>query len=132
MKRRTLPVTLSLFLAAAGACGTDGIICTQGIVPAIEVEVRVAATGTPAWWGATGWVQDGTYRDSLLALSASPADSAVPVPLAAAWGRPGTYLVVVRRDGFREWVRDGVTAPETGGQCSTVVTQRLRADLEPN
>ena len=131
MKHRTLSITLSLFLGTTGGCGTDGIICTQGFSPAISVDVRVAATGAPAWWGAAGWVQDGTYRDSLLEQSANPADSTAAVPLAAAWGRPGTYRVVVRREGFQEWVREAVTAPETGGQCSTVVPQQLQADLEP-
>jgi hypothetical protein len=111
-------------------CTSIEAVCPITPFPAIEVEVRYAATEEPAWWGTRGIVQDGNFVDSLFATSEFAEDSSTAFLLAAAFDRPGTYDVTVERTGFKTVQMDGVTAT-VDAQCSQVVPVRLQVRLEP-
>ena len=124
-------VVACLALVLSTACGVEeDIVCPQGIFPAIQVEIKDAATGDPAWWGARGSLSDGGYRDSLRAPSVTNLDSTMALLLYGGMGRPGTYTVVVQKNGFLEWQASDVVVASSGGPCSMVETVTLRADLE--
>lgn len=91
--------------------------------PAIIVQVTDAETGDRFDTPPSGFVQHGDFPDSL-----RPRTGGLPGDMQAAFERPGVYLVVVRRDGFREWGRDGVRARP--GACG-VISVSVQAQLEP-
>ncbi len=131
MSRLSTAVQAGLFsgLIAYGCTGIDAV-CPVTPFPAIEVEVRYAASEEPAWWGSRGIVQDGNFIDSLLTTSEFPEDSVTPFLLAAAFDRPGTYDVTVERTGFKTVQIDGVTAT-VDAQCTQVIPARVQVRLEP-
>jgi hypothetical protein len=88
----------------------------------VSVHVTSAANGSLVL-GALGEVRDGAYRDSLLASGDGN--------YVAAYDRGGTYAVHVEREGYMAWDTAGVSASETGGDCSTVQTQQVNARLVP-
>jgi hypothetical protein len=99
--------------------------CDTGIAPAIVVEVRNANTGEPAAAGALGTVRDGTYMDSLYQYSFA---GAVPLSLAGADERPGTYTVTIEKAGYETWTVTGVTVGDSNCHVETV---NLTAELAP-
>lgn len=104
-------------------------VCPAVITPAIEVEVRDAETGAPEAEGAVAVATDGTYTDTLEAAgSREYQGELVLFSLAGANERPGTYDVVVEKQGFETWTRTGVE-PDVG-ECG-VQTEVLDADLVP-
>lgn len=74
-----------------------------------EIPDEIASRGTLI-------VQDGAYADT------------TPLLMGAAPDRPGTYTVVVRLPGYREWRRSRVRVPR---QTCTVYTTFVRAVLQP-
>lgn len=112
----------ALFCCLA-ACDSP-IYCTLSIEPAIEVRIRDAESGLPAAEGATGYVSDGSYLDSL--RTAASNGQGVLLSLQAADERPGVYTVVVLNDGYQTWKREGVRVTED--ECH-VQTVRLDAEL---
>jgi hypothetical protein len=119
-------------VAALLGVGCKGIaaVCPIDPFPAVEVEVRYASNDEPAWWGARGIVQEGTFIDSLVAASDFAEDSVIPYLLAAAFDRPGTYDVTVERDGFQTVEVMDVTAGVDAG-CQQVIPARVQVRLEP-
>lgn len=112
-------VTMSLIAPnLTGSCDSP-VVCSDSIEPGIVVEIRNAATNAPIADGATGYVRDGAYVDSLTAHSN---DS-----LQAAFERPGTYEVFVHHDGFRDWHTSGVRVK--ADECH-VRTVRVVASLD--
>lgn len=100
MKRlRAIIVSLALAPALAGSCESP-IFCTDNIEPGIVVEIRDAATSASIAGGATGYVRDEGYVDSLTAHTNSS--------LQAALERPGIYEIVVHHEGFQDWRKTGV------------------------
>ena len=113
----------ALFLGGCGVFEPDD--CNTGIIPAVTVAVVDAATGQPAAAGARGYVQDGSYRDSLRLIRWDAQDR--PTHLGAADARPGTYAIVVERSGYAPWSASNV---RTGGRCNAVAPEQ-RALLTP-
>jgi hypothetical protein len=93
----------------------DNSIAAVAIRPVIDGRTRkkipdeIAGTGTLI-------VQDGAYADT------------TPLLMGAAPDRPGTYTVVVRLPGYREWRRSRVHVPR---RPCTVHTRFLRVVLQP-
>lgn len=76
---------------------------------AIEVSVFDSATGLPAALGATGWVQDGSYTDSLVVAGWQVGgDSTTAYRMVAAMERPGRYDVFINKTGYAPWERRNV------------------------
>jgi hypothetical protein len=129
MKRRS--ATFAVLVLAAGAAYflSNGIaqhgertdqcagnsIAAVSVRPIIDARTRekipdeIAGTGTLI-------VQDGAYADT------------TPLLIGAAPDRPGTYTVVVRLPGYREWRRSRVRVPR---RPCTVHTRFVRAVLQP-
>jgi hypothetical protein len=120
-----------------GACDLGGTLCTESIEPAVEVEVRDAATGAPAACNALLIVREGAYVDSAAYNNYDrhfPADTTRGcerepdlLRLTAADERAGTYTVRVEKPGYAAWERAGVRA--RAGECH-VETVRLEVLLE--
>ena len=127
MARRYL--LLLAVICCLGACNyplDSNIMCTDSIEPAIEVRVRDAESGLPTAEGATGYVQDGSYVDSLRAYGFN--GQGVQLSFRAANERPGVYTVVVIKSGYQTWKKDGVRVSRD--ECR-VQTRSLTADLMP-
>ena len=102
-------------------------VCTTEARPGIVVTVVDSVTGdVPAT--ATLIARSGTYVDSVMRFRQPVVVNGPPVLLiGTAVERPGTYDVVVRSPGYRDWTRTGVRV--TGNQCHvrlTELTARLR------
>ena len=125
---RTPPLLPVVFVSAAfGVAGCDyPTACLMNIEPAIEVEVRDAATGGPAATGARGTVTDGDFVDS---LRLSRRDDSGWFSMRAADERPGTYDVRLENPSYKTWERSGVRVRD--GECH-VRTVQLEARLEPS
>jgi hypothetical protein len=103
--RLMLPVVV---LALAAACGNDlEPACLPVARPAVEVEVRDAATEGFRADLARGAVQDGAFTDSLRIVAVGGPRGA-PSALGAAWERPGTYSIRIEREGYQLWDTSGV------------------------
>jgi hypothetical protein len=79
-----------------------------------QVQVRDAATGEPAWWGAQGYVEDGAFREDLHPSSTDPNDSLRALPLFSQGSREGTYTVRVEKPGFQAWSATGLVVEKDG------------------
>jgi len=103
----------------AVACSKDspGEPCAPFVFYAVWVSVHDDATGARLDT-ARGFIRDGGYVDSLLI------DEGVG---RAGEERPGTYEVVVLKDGYKTWRQSGVAV--TRDECH-VVTVRLDVSLE--
>jgi hypothetical protein len=121
--------TLALILLLAPACRSPfsrDYNCTADVRPAIEVEIRDAATGSPLAQAASGVVRDGAFTDSLSPARSLSSDPSSLLSLSAAGERPGTYSVEVQRSGYRTWTATNVSV---GRNACHVETRLLRADL---
>lgn len=116
---------IALLAAGFSTSACSGITCTAEGRDAVIVEVRDSITGSNAAEGALLIVRDGEYVDS---VRGGPNE---PPALTAAFERPGTYEVVVQKNGYREWVRQGVRVRRTGG-CDKLESVRLTALLQPD
>jgi hypothetical protein len=117
---RSLLVVPTLLFAAG--CSED-IVCPAWSFPAVQVNLESAATGSPII-GASGEVQDGEYRDSLVDLGDGS--------YTAAENHPGTYSVSVESAGYSPWDTTGVHVEQVGGACPTVETEMLEVRLQPH
>jgi hypothetical protein len=129
VKARSAPPAAGLALVVAAACSGDpaaGPVCAPALGEAVSVVAFDARTGTvlPAA-GSRGVVADGAFVDSL-----RPELTQTPVSRTLVGGgdRAGVYRVVVQRDGYAQWRRDGVGVAR--GACG-IVTGALVAELEP-
>jgi hypothetical protein len=129
---RFLTIAIGLALSSI-ACSHDGSKPPLGVncplnlfTPGIVVEVRDAATGEPAASGAQGSIHDLAYTESLVPYGVASPD--VPLSLAGAFNRGGTYDVQVHKSGYIDWTAQNVAVLED--HCG-VVTVTLAADLMP-
>jgi hypothetical protein len=121
---------LAITVSACDSTSEESIACTEEVTPAIEAEVRNAETGAPEAEGAVAVATDGAYADTLdAAKSEEYRGELVLISLAGAGERPGTYDVVVEKQGFTTWTRTGVE-PDVG-ECG-VQTETLEAELVPS
>lgn len=100
------------------ACGITFRDCTQEFVPALEVTVIDAATGSAVVDSVTVVVRDGDFEETLHQGSSNV--------YFGAGERPGEYTVVVTHPRYEPWVRDRVRVTEGG--CH-VRTAYLTAEL---
>ncbi len=107
---------------ATSACSSAPTFCTDEARFTLSVEVHDARTGEPAAIGARGLIREGTYTDTLTAVSASALMALNTVE------RPGTYGVTVTRPGYRTWTAEGVKV--TADACH-VRSRTIQAKLEP-
>jgi hypothetical protein len=116
-----------LFVAAALCCVSacrSTEFCTTSIEPGIIVRIRDSKSKLPAAEGASGYVRDGSYVDSL--RTAEGDAQGVLISLQAAFERPGVYTIVVVNDGYQTWKKDGV---KVGSDECHVRTVYVTADL---
>lgn len=128
---RTLPLLaiLAFTLTACDSMGDEPVDCPAVLTFAIEVEMRNAETGAPEAENATGRVLDDTYVDTMrVAQRVEYQGEQVALSLAGAEERPGTYDVVIEKQGFETWTRTGIE-PDVG-ECG-VQTETLNAELTP-
>ncbi len=126
-KCKILIVSLSLFLPVLfGACVFESaIFCTDSIEPALVIQVRDASSKASIADGATGYVRDGEYVDTLQVYGFG--SDGTLYSFRAADERPGIYEVVVQRSGFKAWHKTHVAV--STGRCH-VKTVRIVADLD--
>jgi hypothetical protein len=105
---------LAVALAAAAftsACDNpagvdDGLACTAIYVYGITVTVTDATTGAPVE-GITAEIREGAYVDPNVTVFGNT--------VAGAGERAGVYTVTVRKEGYEDWTRSGVTV--TADRC---------------
>jgi hypothetical protein len=107
---------------ALGACSVVPLTCTDEARPTLSVEVRDARTGVPAAQGARGVIREGTYSDSLRAVTETL------LVAENTFERPGTYDVTVEKAGYLAWTERGVVV--TADACH-VRSRTITARLEP-
>lgn len=113
-------VLSALWLACLSSACNTSVSCDMVIRPAIALTVLDGGSGLPlsdASARATRWTSSHSFElqtasDSLYLFAPS-----------------GTYTVTVRRTGYQEWVRTGVTVRDSGGSCPSPVTESLEARL---
>lgn len=113
MKANSL--TLVALLVAVTSCNlvTGDHACTDEFRYGLAVSVRDSATGVGASSGATlVTVDQNGSVDSLVAPPNRPDLDAVP--LMGAGEHAGTFVVTVRKTGYRDWVRSGVRVASDG------------------
>lgn len=97
-------------------------MCPLWALPPIKVEIRDAEFRLPAAQGSTV-----TFRAGRQVAVARPAMDG-QFEVVATSGGPGTYSVVVQKDDYEDWVRNGVRVP--GNQCGVAKSVVLRAYLK--
>lgn len=127
---KTYHSQLAIIVAAiaffSGCKKEEFIACTLEARAGIQVEVRDSLTGKAAAFGVVGFVQDDQYVDTLRIVGWQPNDPSAHT-MVAAYERRGTYTVVLRKAGYREWVRSNILV---GGDECHVNTVSLTALLE--
>jgi hypothetical protein len=117
-----LRVLIPLALAGLSSACNTSVMCDMVIRPAIALAVVDAGSGLPladASANATRWTSTYSFDDQ------SVSDSLY------LFAPSGTYTVTVRRTGYQEWTRTGVTVRDSGGSCPSPVTESLEARLVP-
>lgn len=112
MARRILLLTAVCSLIACDSPDSTHP-CTLVLEPAIVVRIRDSVSKLPAAEGATGYVREGSYLDSLRTHN-------VELSKQAAFERPGTYTVVVIKTGYQTWKKDGVRVGSNECHVETV------------
>lgn len=114
------------FALLATACDSS-TACTASVEPGLLLDIRDATTNAPIAEGTTGTVTDGAYSDSLVPWGNDA--SGIPLTLAAAHERPGTYEVWVERAGYQPTT---FVTPHIGSNECHVETLRLSVSLSPS
>ncbi|HXT16343.1 MAG TPA: carboxypeptidase-like regulatory domain-containing protein [Gemmatimonadaceae bacterium] len=102
------------------SCGLSSEDCDTIQSVALAVKVTDANSGQPLTSGVTVVARGPSY-DSVTTMSVSAFQVG---------DRPGTYTIVVRKAGYRDYVQDGVRVPDSGS-CNRPVTQVLTVALQP-
>ena len=118
-----LVIVVALLGAVTLSACIEGI-CTTSVEPGVVVEIRDASDDAPIAAGATGWVRDGGFSDSLRAYGGTM--DGTLLSRASADEREGTYAVEVSHPGYATWLQEGVRV--RGGGCH-VATVNLQARL---
>ena len=118
----TLPVAgiFGCSLFDSGDCtsiGTFGIL-----LYVVDSAAQVPPSTTP-----TLTVTEGSYVE----FYAEPNGQGVPGRFAAADEREGTYSLLVKAPGYRDWAKTGVRVIR-GGKCNKIVPVTLTAKLQPS
>jgi hypothetical protein len=101
------------------------VVCTMEARAGISVQPLDKQTGNVLSGPTVLILKDGMYADTVrVATGALPA----PTNISGAYERPGTYTVIVRHPGYRDFVKSGVTV--TKDVCHVIPVQ-ITAQLEP-
>ncbi len=101
------------------------VVCTMEARAAITVEPVDSRTGAALSGPTILILSDGAYADTVRANTGTlPA----PTTISGAYERPGTYTVIVRHPGYRDFTQSGVTVTKDVCHVSPV---RITARLEP-
>ena len=119
-------VPLLIFAVGCGDEGDSAVNCNGIGAYGIAVEIRDLRTNLPAAQGAKGSLEDGDYREDMLVVVESTADSTLVVQ--GALERVGIYRVSIVKARYKEWVADSVVVQKNGCNVETVW---LDAFLEP-
>ena len=84
------------------------------VSPMLTITVLDSVTGAPAWWGASGTIEDGAFRENLVAQSTEPGDSTAVVSLFSQTQREGVYTFTIKNDGYAVWVMSGLEVRDEG------------------
>ena len=102
--KRTAGGLLAVVAVACGDANERDVWCTGKRGPGILVDVRDSASGAPAAAGAPITIlQAGTLIETV-----TVPDDHDSTPVGVVYERAGSYEVIVRRSGHREWRRDGI------------------------
>ena len=116
---------LAALAACSGGKADYGVNCPDIYAYGVVVSVRDSTSGADAVAGATGVAIDGTFRDSVSVPSGkSPQASAISL----AGERAGTYTVIVRKAGYKDWTNSNVVVTRDACHVRTVT---LTAQLQP-
>jgi hypothetical protein len=122
-------LTLALFLSACrDQCPLRP--CTPNRVSGIWLRVVDSNTGLDAACGATTWIQDGAYAETLQAYGCDLPDSLRTAYMVAAEERVGTYEAFVQKAGYQAWHRSGIRVRRRECDCH-VETVKIVAHLVP-
>jgi hypothetical protein len=108
----------SFSLAACGAGIGDPLVCTSDFRNGIAVTVRDSVTGAPTDAGTMVLAVDGAFRDSTDVSFGSGLYRLVGE-------RPGTYQLIVRHAGYRDWTRSGVQVTSNACHVNTTALTAL-------
>ncbi len=110
----------TLVVLSAIAC-SESVVCTADFRYGISVSVEDSVSGASVASGARLVVRDGAYFESTSQVWVGDV-------LLAAGERPGLYIVVVSKSGYRDWTRTNVRVEDDG--CHPVGVH-LTARLQP-
>ena len=119
-------VLLSALVLLSWGCdegSLDPVACTTEYVSGLVLEVRLRGGGAPAAQGAVATVTDGDYVEVAAGPVSGHPDA---VFIGAAGERPGTYDILVTREGFVPWDTTGVVVE--ADICHVIPTQ-VRVEL---
>src|SRR5512147_3093745 len=114
MRIRACLVPLSIWFVR---CGGEGIplACAAYAAAGLGVTVQNAATGQPIC-DAVVTATDGSHSEQLFETGCT---------FSGAYERPGTYMILAARDGFRPADRGPVRVVMGGGECPHVEQTRV-------
>ena len=123
-------VSLVAMAALLGACRgitePPRVFCPDILRMSLSVSVFDAATGTPAATDATVIVHSSAFQDSVV-LTQEVAPPLAPYMVFEDRAKAGTYSVIVRKSGYRDWQQNGVVirADRCGVTSPAIVTANL-------
>lgn len=117
---------LALLAIGSGGCKSNfEPVCASILLPAVSVSVLDARTNAPPLVASTLYVSEGAYMDSAVtAVLAGGAHIA-----AAAYGRPGTYTIVIRTPGYADWTKSSLQV--VADACGKPHTANVSASILP-
>ncbi len=114
-------VILITFMGLTGCIGPFAPECSTQAVPALSVAVVDSLTGESLFPGATVWVRDGAFVDTLGTWGGGE-------PYVGPMERAGTYVVMVGHPGYMAWQLAGVRVHKD--RCHPI-TRKITARLVP-
>jgi hypothetical protein len=128
---RMLSVGSVVLIAACSAArqSVAPTICTAVAIPAIELTVRDAVTGSGVARAAEVVAQQSSTSGVLVGVDTGYAVDSSTMVIGA---MPGVYDLSLTNAGYVPWTRKGVTAPAADPEGCHPVTQLLEADLQPS
>ena len=114
---------LGLILVACSGCDlNDPGFCSDNSVPGISVKIYDAETSLPAACGATMWIEAGGYTEKVESefYHCDRPDSLLSPLFSGAHEREGNYTVLILKDGYVPWIKNGVTVTGGPGHVRTV------------
>jgi hypothetical protein len=128
---------MRVLLDSAARAGPDPFaVCDIGVYGgSVVVEVLDSVTLKPAAWGATLTWRVGRTVETTATPPKYPMRVEDIRVISGPYARPGTYDLLVRKPGYRDWYRAGVrvegtTEPQGWARCTVTKPVHLRALLQ--